>query len=200
MKTKKSIVLVALAALFALTLFGCSSDKQPEQSGEPAAPFSRGVWEESVYTNTFAGITYTLPEGWLSMSDEDMLALMGSDQTEITAEDKSVYDMMVQDPSTGDNIIIMMEDLAQTPGADKLSVDQYITLLKTQMEDGYTCGDTYEQELSGHTYTVLPVTISSDGFSMEQHHMMRREGDHLIDVLFTVSSDTGLDGMMAAFS
>lgn len=199
MKKRSTLAALVLAAALVLSLTACSSgpkeSKQPEESNTPApeVTLTRGTWTDNVYTNESLGLTFTMPESWTKMDDATILSMMGSSATEISIEDDEVYDMMALDANNGDNVIIMM---VKTQDGGILSLDNYITVLSAQMGTEGTVGDTFEQELGGVTYKVMPV--SSDG--LDQYHMLCMTDGRIVDVLITVSSGTELDSVLANFS
>lgn len=77
--------------------------------------FSRGTINGDVYSNQFIGISFTKPELWVYSTDEEIANLMGisaevlEDGNFIMEASKlnTIYDMMVQDAMTGNNIIIL---------------------------------------------------------------------------------------------
>ena len=106
----KRTLSILLAVMMLLSVAACNNT--------PASPkLTRGTWTGDEYANEFAGIRFTIPDGFVKLSDEELSEALSLGQEFIDAtEDElklaelnTVYDAMVQDPSTGVNVIIMFE-------------------------------------------------------------------------------------------
>ena len=70
--------------------------------------FTRGIWQEDVYTSEYAGVTFRLPEGWTKAS-----ALELESMTEYSEDGSilNVTDLYVQEES-GASVLLMVDHLS----------------------------------------------------------------------------------------
>ncbi len=157
----------------------------------------RGVWSGDVYTNTFADLSFSLPSGWMVYTDGQLAELMGATASEMLGENFSpeilalttIYDMMAVNNSGGSNVMVMYENL-EAEGAEDYTLAQYIDSLVYQLSTyGYYTdfGETFEADLCGNTYTVLPLEASS--YNLQQYYYIRRNGNYMIAVLISSVND-----------
>ena len=165
---------------------------EEETTTEKEKEIERGKWEDDVYTNDFANITFKLPEGWEYSNDEEIAEMMNigtellnDDQQELAkiAEQTSLYDMVASDPSTGASVMVMFEKTAI-----KVSTSFYINKLKTGLEQvdsiNYSIEDDVTTEvIGGEEYTVLKATVPD--YNMVQKYYVKAEGNYFIDILVT---------------
>ncbi len=165
---------------------------EPAGQGAPV----RGTWSDDVYYSEFSGLSFVLPEGWVAASDEELAALLGIAEETMTDEEAwilevarmtSVYDMMAMNPLTGDNVIIMYENIALTMGGLQISEADYLELLKNQLQTmqdtSYQFDDMYETDFSGITYTVLPAY--EENLMLSQYYAVCMQGDYIVAVIIT---------------
>jgi len=139
----KKKIFVLLLVLFLLTplLAACGGDtvapaETPVPTPEPMVPELeednapaqrtefpvRGIWENDVFTSEYLGLQFTLPDGWVAASDEEIAGVMGfaealpatgglTEQFWDVANVLGVHDLMVVSPITGANIQIIFERL-----------------------------------------------------------------------------------------
>ena len=149
-----------------------------------------------MYYSEFSGLSFVLPEGWVAASDEELAALLGIAEETMTDEEAwilevarmtSVYDMMAMNPLTGDNVIIMYENIALTMGGLQISEADYLELLKNQLQTmqdtSYQFDDMYETDFSGITYTVLPAY--EENLMLSQYYAVCMQGDYIVAVIIT---------------
>ena len=92
-----------------------------ENESASAGGFTRGTWNGNVFTSDQLGITFTMPDGWVAATDEEMAAIMGlgldvigmefTEETLELAGITTVQDMMASNPETGAMVQIMAERL-----------------------------------------------------------------------------------------
>lgn len=216
-KLLKITALVVCLALVVLSFAGCgkqentnektSTVNQEEKEVAKEKELERGKWENNVYTNNFANITFKLPEGWAYSSDEQIaqmmnigVELLNEDQQDLAkiAEQTSLYDMVANDPSTGASVMVMFEKTAL-----KVNTDFYINKLKTGLEQvdsiNYTIDDEIKTEKVGtEEYTVLTTTVPN--YKMVQKYYIKQEGNYFIDILITyVDGVTDLETILSNF-
>lgn len=170
----------------------------------------RGTWSGNVYSSEFSGLSFTLPEGWVKSSDEEIAALLGIAEETLTDEEAwmleaarltSIYDMLAMNSLTGDNVIIMYENIALTTGGMQISETDYLEILEAQLQSvqgtSYQFDDVYETDLSGMTFSVLP---SYDATSqLNQYYAVRMQDDYMIALVITAQFED-FDEIMACFA
>lgn len=215
MKTKGlKLLALIMGIIFAISLVGCAkADKDstatdkpteeptaaPTETNEPEAVLNvRGSWSDTVYTNTFLGLSYTLPEGWVAASDEEILDIMGLGAEVLGNEEalqsalekqQTVYDFMVQDSATGSNISISFENLSLTIGGSNFSEKDYANAVTSQLkaleELSYVVGDVEEVIIGEKTFWVVPASVEYQGISMQQNYYLHKEGNFMCCIILT---------------
>ena len=68
-----------------LSLSACSSEPKIEEVEEVEEEqiYVRGEWVDQVYTNDYLGFSFTLPEGWVSASDEELYSMLDTQQKKL---------------------------------------------------------------------------------------------------------------------
>ena len=174
---------------------GESASEEAETQGSPAA----GVWDEeqTVCTDAYAGVQFTMPEGWIPVTQEQMAQLGGD-----TAG--SLYAMMAVDLASGSNVITLYEDLEETAGILAGSVDEdvYIESLRGQLEaQGIVPGEEVEEKSIGsQTYHCLSAITESEGVVMNQYYLLRKIDSHMFCILITAQEDETADEYIAMFA
>ena len=154
--------------------------------------YTRGSWEDNVYTNTSLGFTLTMPDGWTAKSNEELMASVDGGYSTLTEEqkknydyskNKTVYDFMISNASQTSTFQLTVENLSMTVGAGGMKSEQYAKSLKNQLEQitsmTYEVKDTYTAALHGREYLVLPTVVEEPMFGEEhlcQDYYIRKEG------------------------
>ncbi len=213
----KLLVIGLMLAMSLTILTGCGkkeeNNNQNENTSNTASDnnqttkkeLSRGKWEDKVYTNEFADLKFTLPDGWTRSTDEEIAETMQLGEEVLKNENlyiseisklNVVYDMMAKNASTGGNVIVMMEKNAGT-------AKDYADSLKTQLEKvtqmNYTIGDITEAKIGDNAYTVVAAKASVSGATVFQSYYLRDEGDYVVAVLVTETSQDNLDKIVKCF-
>lgn len=198
----KKIVSLLLAIMMLATLTACST----------AASFNRGVWEDKTFTSEFSGISVTLPDDdWNISTDEELAELMGigseayEDVNKLAlelAKIKTVTDMGVDNGVTGTSVMVMYENLSLVANGKSYDEAKFADEMATALKDNtlyeYTIGDTYTTELCGKEYLVLPAQVAEYG--LYQNYMLCREGNYMIEIIFTGFGEEGMDEAMSLFN
>lgn len=183
-----------------------SSDSE---TAESSTGLTRGTWKDGVYTNEFTGLRYVLPEGWVVATDEQLASMMGIGAEAFgdkqkwaaeTAEKTTIYDTMVQDPATQNNISILYENLAIS-GNTKISEEDYFAAVKAQMQNleklSYTFGELYKAKLNGVDYLVAPAVETTNKVS--QYYLLHKQDKYMVCVIVSIFDDTKADEILAQF-
>jgi hypothetical protein len=202
---KKTLALLLSLALILALCGGCLFN------GGLDRKLVRGSWNDDVYTNEFADIRFTLPEGWLAATDEEIANLMGLAAETLEDEDKwaveaakltTVYDMMAQDPATGNNIIVMFENLSMVIGGTSMSEEDYLKSAKEQVASmslmDYTFNEPYHTEIGGVQY--LTSRADSADIGLSQYYLMHKQDKYMVALIVTIFDETDAEDIIGQFS
>lgn len=199
-----------------------SEDEDSSSDNEALSDFVMGTVEDNVYTSSFGNLTFTAPDNYVFYSDEEILDLMDlgadllyDDALELYAElaqQTTIYDMVAQDSETGDNVIIMYENLeAYGSGiADLYDVDTYIEALDTQMESLASSGMTFTKTdaadvtFCGQDFvkTEYTFTMESYDYTTSQVYYITKNGDYMTVIILSAGAygDGDLSALESCFS
>lgn len=228
MKMKKLSLLLALVLMFTM-LAACGNDggtdapnandpavtdAPSEDATEPPAAFSRGSVSEdgNTYTSDYLGITFTLPEGWFFLTDEDIAQVMdigseiafeeGAAEANDIVSQTTIYDMMASNETGNTNVSLMFENLSLHIGGTSITEKDYANTLNEQLSAlesiGYEVAEPTEKQLAGDTYTVLSASIPDYG--TYQEYYIRRVDNYMLALIFTGTSDPASSGVDVCFS
>lgn len=192
-------------------------------SSVPEAPVSeladdgevpvRGAWDGTVYTNDFTGITFTAPEDWLVLSDEDLakavgigtegMTVRGEEMSPEMLAQSTIYDACVASVVTGTNIIFALENLtANHPMGTMITPEAYFTATKALIEenypDAYTFGEPYPLTVGGQEYLLMEIIPPESG--QTQLFMVRKVNNYMILNTITLLGGDSADDIIAMFS
>jgi len=209
---KKFFSLFMIIAL-SLTLSACSSEPKVEEVEEVEEEqiYVRGEWVDQVYTNDYLGFSFTLPERWVSASDEELYSKLDTATEEAMSEnmkeqyDKAIenaasfYDFAVYNLFTSETFVLTIEDLSKTVGDVLFTEEQYIDALETnlnKLEDiELEIIGREDESLSMGKFRVLNVNINDD---ITTKYYVTKNGKYMISLMFAylnVKHD-GVDSIM----
>ena len=205
----KKIISCALILAIAISVVGCDlSNLVPSGKAE----LSRGNVSGNKYTNEFLGFTFTAPDSWVYSTDEEIAAAMNLGMENFLDENykkalennPSIYDMMVVDSVTRSNITVAYENLEKS-FASNITVDQYISALKTQLNSvssiKYTFTDKTEKVSLGETeFTRSVCEATAYGVSMTQAYYLYKIDGYMAVVIVTIQGGVTLADVEACFS
>lgn len=181
---------------------------------DPAALL--GAWDEAgaVYTNEALQLRYTLPEGWLYASEEELLNLMGlvkesdllSDRDKLALElneNQLVIAMMAQDPTTGSNIQLSIQDMSAVVGGSAITEEMYAELSLDSIDDSkYQAGETYPAQVDGVEFLAMPLQTEYGGIEIHQTIYLHKLNKKMVLITVTgMGTETeDLAGGFSAFS
>ena len=194
-------LLIVLFIVFALC--GCgkkTTDKLVDKLSAKNDPkISLGTWSDNTYTNDFLGVTYTMPEGWVRKTDEEILEDMelgaelignNAELNKKIAELTTVTYFMTSDINTGNNIILMSEKTFSS----NITIDKYMDAVITNIQKvdtiNYTVGERKKENINGFKYESLDLSASSDGVTINQRYYVRKNGRYFISVIITSVTGT----------
>ena len=210
---KKFFSLFMIIAL-SLGLSACSSEPKIEEVEEVEEEqiYVRGEWVDQVYTNDYLGFSFTLPEGWVSASDEELYSMLDTATEEALSEDvkeqydkavenaTSFYDFAVFNLLTGESIMLTIEDLSKTVGAILLTEDLYMDALEANL--GNVEGFEFEivgREDSGLKFGQFRVLNMNIQDVMTQKYYVLKDGKYMISFVFAYLNDKheGVDSILS---
>ncbi len=212
-RMKKFFSLFMIIALN-LGLSACSSEPKIEEVEEVEEEqiYVRGEWVDQVYTNDYLGFSFTLPEGWVSASDEELYSMLDTATEEAMSEDMkeqydkavenatSFYDFAIFSPTTGESIILTIEDLSKTVGAILLTEDLYLDALETNLSNvegiDYEIMGREDSRLKFGQFRVLNMNIQD---VMTQKYYLIKDGKYMISFVFAYLNDKheGVDSILS---
>lgn len=221
----KKILALLFAVLMLLSLCSCKllsailpgGDDKPTASSTDIADekveFSRGTWNGSVYTNKFADLTYTLPEGWVIKSDEELAALIGmtidtmydnNTFVEALVEKGCVYDVYAAQEYGRDSVMLMFEDITVTGGsaAANITAEEYLNTVSNNFfsqNPVYEVFDPIDFNFCGDVYSRLDIRMSVGGVTAEQVYLAKRVDKYILGIVIT-AFDNDIDELVACFS
>ncbi len=204
----KKILCAILALVMLLSVCGCAA--------APAGPaFTAGEVNGNVYTNEFAGLTFTAPEDWTFSSEEELAQMMNvsldiiADDNEYAkkiAELTTVYGMMAQSGDSTSNVQVMFENVAIT-GNKNITAEKYVEtvcglLESTYADMGATCSinDTKTVTIGGNEYVYLTVDVDYLGVAMQQAYACRKIDKYMANIVITAAGEMTSDDILALFS
>ncbi len=220
---KKIISILLITAALAMTLCSCmGGNDDRDDAGTTAAQtadttkvqnddvttdastenfqMKRGEVKNGTYTNSVLDVEFTPPAGWRFFTDEELAANMNvaadiySDPNIFaSAKQIVVIDCMAQDPLTGDNVNVSIENLVPSNSVN-ISMDDYVAAVKANLNNtvlSYTFGETENTMLAGIEYTRVIASASYNGVSMTQYIYLRKIQGYVINI--TATSVSGME-------
>ncbi len=193
----KKIFALLLVLVLAVSLAGCNAKEIINKS------LSRGVVDGNVYTSEYIGVTFTKPDGWIYATDEEINELMGasaellmgqSDYEAAVSDLFTVYDMMVTDPATNNNINIVYENL-KLNASENMTAEEYIEIVKTNLtsatELSYSFGNIENVTLGGVEFAKLLCDVDYLGIiSMKQIMYIKNIDGYMCGITVTIADGT----------
>ena len=201
----KKILCAILALAMMLCFTGCDlaalldedTTTAPEETG---VEFSTGEINGNVYTNEFANITYTAPDGWVFASDDEIADVAG----EAVDSEGTAYGMLAMSSDQLNNVQVVFEDTAVT--GNRMKPDGYLTILSSQLGTVYEqMGGTYEVsevktvKIGAEEYSYIDISVNISGVILEQGYACRKIDDQMVSIVFTAYEDGGVAAQMACF-
>lgn len=179
-------------------------NSESETESSAGDEYVMGEINDNVYSNEFSGIRFKLPENMQFADSEEILSYMDMGQEMLDLGDKAslmmkiaekttIYDMLAKDMTTGDNFIIMYENLAKYPNInpESYTLDDYFKNIDTQMgalaDSGITFikKDAQDIKLCGMDFKKIEceTTYESFGYSTKQNYYIAKKGNYIISII-----------------
>ena len=184
-----------------------AAEPTAEPTAEPAAAgenYTAGTRTETSYESAWLGLRYTLPEGFVMATDEQINAAMqiGSEMLDVDGElldaasVRVIYEMMALS-ADGRNVQIV----AEIPALEDMSAELYVTTLQLQLPSlGFETGERSTLELCGATYESLDASADVEGVSVCQRYLVRRVGDRMALITVSAQDQAQLDALLTGFA
>lgn len=170
---------------------------EPTTKAEVKKEYAKGILTDSSFESEYIGLRFTLPEGMIMATEEDMDAMIdfggeviykdnASDLLDY-AKANSVYEMMAVSADQTANVIVVVEKLPLS----NMTVDQYIASVKTQLQEtnlGYVIADeTTSFTVGGQEFTSLTTEVENSNVKMTQQYVVRKQDNRIIALIFTTA-------------
>ncbi|MCR5599820.1 MAG: hypothetical protein K6G33_03625 [Ruminococcus sp.] len=181
---------------------GSTEEKTTTSKDTDASPaaegtdFKRGVVENNVYTNEFAGIKLTAPDGWKFADDETILKMMNlgaetaySDNADLVkkiVEQATISDALCMNSTSTQNITITYENLNKNIVLNTdTTADDYYAILEAQLSAVPTIKYTKTSgpetiQMAGKDFLKAVFKAEMNNIELEQAYYLRREGDFIL--------------------
>lgn len=217
----KKWIVCLLAAVMLLSLTACSDFIAGIESGMQDAAqnageelnktVTRGVVSGDKYTSAYSGLSFTKTANWRFLTDKELSDAMNAG-SEILDQDSfeqalatmaTVYDMMVMDDTTGNNIIVSYENL-ELSNSTSITPEAYMNAVEKQLaaQTGFsiTAGAKQMVLLSGNSYYRAEYTVVYSGITMSQFYYVRKLDKYMNGIIITVVDGTDISAIEAMFN
>ncbi len=175
-----------------------------------SSDMARGTVDKNVYKNTFFDIEFSIPEGWMTASQEELTYLEKESDIETGSSDDpnadgkmTFYDFMASDPGSGDNVIMGFDDLYV--GGFDASALEYINQVKEKAPDAYKSMGNVDvsvtepeiKKLGDKDYQFIKVSVKVDDQELLQHEYCRKEENMMLFIIFTGTDEERISGIEA---
>ena len=208
-KTLKIVLVAVILVAVAFSLSACGKKEESEnkanKNGTQSSQdnntqvstdesFSRGEWNGNLYYY----VGYSTEE--IAKIMEIGVEQLNQDQKELAelAKQTTVYGMVVNNPTTGENVSVLLEKPAV-----KITTDTYLETLKSQLQlvssIKYEIGEASTTKIGNENYSVLSAKATVSDVTVGQNYYVKAEGDYIITIIVTTTADEQLNTILASF-
>ena len=188
------IFAVILSFALILSLAGCGNKELNYAKAPEVVETQRGTWDGSTYKGAFTDISFSLPDDWEILSDDEIKEISGE-------TDGITYDMMCQKNSTGSVVTVLFEELLKTSATNKITEEEYVKSVADNLYNmGFSVSDPDERTIGSHTYTYVSAYGEGGGMSVNQYSLVRKEKGYMISVIVTASNGDDAEAILGRFS
>lgn len=210
---KKFFSLFMMLAL-SLTLSACSSEPKVEEEKEVVySSYVRGVWTDNVYTNNYLGFSFTLPENWVIASDEELMTMLDTASEDLSEDMKKKYDLAIEkavsffdfaifNVSTGETVMLHVEDLTKNALGVLYTEDNYIDIVERDFKDSVDLEiEVYERSnvsFAFGKFRSMKINIEN---LMTQEYLVTKDGKYMISFMLSYLDQyhEGVDSILEQF-
>jgi hypothetical protein len=170
----------------------------------------RGKWSGDTYESAFSGIKFTLPEGWVAATDEEIAQLIGVTADVLSDEQKwmiesskltTIYDMFAQNPDTKNSVMVLVENLALSAGGTAVTEEAYLEAVTQQLAAvpnmKYSFEDTISTNAGSKTYLSVKCFEENNGFT--QYYFVRKQDDYMIGIIASIFDESDISTILEQF-
>lgn len=180
------------------------------QSTQAADTYQRGTRTDKEFTSEWLGLKYTLSEGMIMMTDEQMEQAMQIGSEHMYEDSKtgqkmidyaklnSVYEMAATKADSGESVIITVEKMNIT-----LNEDQYVEALKAQLKKTTSTPiyeDVKKREVAGIEFTDVTYSMTKNGVKLKQTMLIKKKDNRIIGIAITYRSEEAFNSLIAGFA
>ncbi len=199
----KKLISLAVAAVLAMTvLSGCGS--------LPSISDAMGSNDGTVYQSDATGLKFTVSGNWRFMTEDEIEQITGvtQDILDEAGEDADVssqaYAMMAMDETTGNNVNVMVQVIADASGID---MDELLNQTEKEIESmgnsigmTYTFSDHSTAKLSGIEFHKITANADFSGVSYVQGCYIAFVNNVCVNATITSYDGTPLEDIEAMFN
>lgn len=190
----KRILSFILCAVMLFSLCSCGKREVNYAKAPENVAVQRGAWEGNVFLGDFSDISFTLPDGWEVVSDEDI-------QNAINITDGLTYDMMCQNNATGSNVAIIYEELLKTVGSKTITEEEYLSTVSDNLTSlGFYVSEAEKKTLGKHEFYVVSAHGEGGELTVDQYSFVRKQNGYMISVIITATNGESLEEIERSFS
>lgn len=201
------LILIAIIFTFVFSMNACSKNegntsdnKETEITTEKVAEFEKGTQTETGFESEWLDLRFTLPEGFVMSTEEELLALidLGKDYIDENSDLnidydnlESYYEMMASDVTTGASVLLMVENLKLS----NITLEQYLETLKTQLETlSYTSvADVKTETIAGNEYSNMQMQGNQNGVVFTQYYVLRKIDNKITGFIITLPENSSIE-------
>jgi hypothetical protein len=214
-------ILTVITLVILLLFSGCNSISRPvgdtdlinsnaDVTIQPSKGFTRGTWDNDVYTNDLVGFKFILPQGWKISSDEALAEFQGisadvmSDPQKWMKESSKMAtftDVITKNPEKRNTILIMFENLLLTGGSLDISEEEYIDAVKKRMSKNTKFDFEFDKpikvKIASDEYLTMHCLENNTGSSL--YIFIRKSDKYMAFISVTLNDKTTIDDILAQF-
>lgn len=187
-----------------------TTEEAPEEVIEEGV-IVKGTIDGDVYKNPSMGITFTKPESWVYSTDEEIADMNGADYEEYSDPEDfqdfldsagSFYDMAVEQPDSGSNVMVLVEDLSVYDSVGISAEDYQDMLAETFLATGMyeLDGEYTDVTLGDAEYSRAVYSCEVSGVTISQAYYIAMNGDYVICIIVTPGAGDDIASIEAMFS
>ena len=198
-KTKKTYRIVAAVMAGVLLVMGGIMSWMKIRDDAKYENYTVGEVSGNVYTNEFAGITFTAPEGWTFMTDQEL-------------EEFNLYMFdMLYDPMT--NAAIMYAENSKNDGAEfiifyvtkhareAVAEDYFDNVAREIKKNTVNVQKLDDKVIGGMTYQVMYAEYSyEDGSGLNEYTLVSHYGRYTFEIYVNPPKGMTLDQFLSCFA
>lgn len=171
---------------------------------------TRGTWENNVFTNTYYGYDFSLPDGWVVISNEEIANLLQTAaeiycdnsiwQTEILRS-RYLIDTVVNDPVTGNEVSIRIVNLGAYFGDSRFTEYHFYENIKKNGQRSeellLTLNAPVDLQIGDKSYMFIQGY--NHIFETDQYYILRKQGGFLLEIKVMFFDGTSIDEILRHF-